>query len=282
MKRIELPPEQIELAPEEDDDDTIIGKAERIELPPERIELAPERLELPPEQIELAPERIELAPPRLELPPEQIELAPEDDELPVEQIPLEPEPEPERIELAPARLELPPEEDDDIIEPPAEPIELLPDDDEIDVLEEAERLVARSRRVSEDLFEAARWMPEYKRVLATRERSEQFKAKLLAEAERIDARIDRDGDGPRLPDEVLEVVVSRLANRIAAWEHSPERQKERQRKQVASRRRKTRGRDLRIIRAAENGDSLRTISLRFKVSKSQVARIVQRFQDEAG
>lgn len=131
---------------------------------------------------------------------------------------------------------MPPEEDDDIIEPPAEPIELLPDDDEIEllpketVLEEAERLVARSRQVSEDLFKAARDMPEYKRVLATRERNEQFKAKLLAEAKRIDARIDRDGDGPRLPDDVLEVVVSRLANRIAAWEHSPKHQKVRQRK----------------------------------------------------
>jgi DNA-binding NarL/FixJ family response regulator len=252
----------------------------------------PKRPELPPSRLELEPSRINLPPPKRADPEEQIKLLSMEEIEAEEQMELLPAEEPDEIELLPAE-EIDPEPDEiellpaEEIDPELDEIELLPaadedadqaastPDDEQNSLEEAESLVARSRKVSEALFKEARRMPEYNRVLATRKRSAQFEAKLLATAKRIDARL-----GTMLPPDALQYLVTRLANRVGSWEHSPERQKVRQRKQVAARRKKTLGRDLQIVRAIENGDSVRKVAKRFNVSKSQVNRIMQRFRND--
>lgn len=146
----------------------------------------------------------------------------------------------------------------------------LPDDVQ-KPLEEAKDLLSQARLVSDDLFEQARNMPEYRRVLATPERNAQFESKLLAEAKKIDARLGTD-----LPDNVLVEVVDRMANSIAAWEHSPERQTERQKEQAAGRRRKNRGRDLQVVRAIENGESQRRVAARYDISRGAVEHILMR------
>ena len=138
-------------------------------------------------------------------------------------------------------------------------------------LEKAESLVDRARRVSNVLFKEARRMPEYKQVLATRERCMQFEEKLLRTARMIDSRLGTD-----LPDDVLIEVVERLANRIASWEHSPERQRERQKKQVAKLWEKNRGRDLQIVRGIENGESQRRVAARLDISRGAVQRVLRR------
>ena len=50
-----------------------------------------------------------------------------------------------------------------------------------------------------------------------------------------------------------------MAKNIARYEHDPDLQKERQKKQVVKRWKKNRGRDLRIVRLAEDGVSQRAI-----------------------
>ena len=116
-------------------------------------------------------------------------------------------------------------------------------------------------------------MPEYNRVLGTRERSAQFEAKLLATAKLIDAGLGKD---TMLPPDALQLLVTRMANRIAAWEHSPKRQRERQRKQATSRQRGNRGRDLQIVRAIENGDSQRKVAKQWGISRGAVEHVLER------
>lgn len=138
-------------------------------------------------------------------------------------------------------------------------------------LEQAESLVTRARQVSEALFKEAYRMPEYKRVLATRDRCAQFEEKLLRTARLIDSRL-----GTGLPADALNKVVRRLANSVAIWDHSPPRQRVRQRKQVAKRRKKNRGRDLRIVRLHEDGWSQRRIAAEYKISRGAVRNILAR------
>ena len=164
------------------------------------------------------------------------------------------------------QLELPELDDDELA------ALLLPDGDGQTSLEEAESLVRRARQVSKALFKAAHRMPEYKRALATRERCAQFEAKLLTTARRIDAGIE----GTMLPPDVLQDVVTRLAEKVAAWEHSPDRQRQRQKKQVQGRRRKNRGRDLQIVRAVENGESQRRVAARFGITRGTVENVLRR------
>ena len=114
-------------------------------------------------------------------------------------------------------------------------------------------------------------MPEYKQVLATRERCQQFEDKLLVRAQCIDMRLNT-----RLPDDVLKDVVIRLAGRITTWDHSPTRQQGRQKLQVAKRRRRNRGRDLRIVRLHENGESQRRIAARLGISRGAVRNVLRR------
>lgn len=171
------------------------------------------------------------------------------------------------LEIAPARVK------EEEAAPEQEQPDLGLDDDGQSSLEIAESIVARARQVSDELFRQARRWPEYKRVLATRERHEQFEKKLLDTARLIDARFGKD---TMLPPDALQKVVTRLANRIAAWDHSPERQKERQRKQAAARRQSNRGRDLGIVRAAENGESQRSIAARLGISRSAVRNVLKR------
>ena len=116
-------------------------------------------------------------------------------------------------------------------------------------------------------------MPEFKQVLATRERCRQFEDKLLATAQWINSDLNMN---TKLPDDVVEDIVIRLAGRIAAWEHSPIRQRERQELQVAARRRRNRGRDLRIVRLYENGESQRRLAARFGISRSAVRNVLRR------
>ena len=138
-------------------------------------------------------------------------------------------------------------------------------------LEEAWSLIHRGRQVSDDLFEQARNMPEYRRVLATRERNAQFESKLLDKAKAINSRLGTD-----LPDNALIEMVRRMANSIAAWEHSPQRQRERQRKQVQKRRRGTLGRDLQIVRYIEDGESQRRVAARYEISRGAVENVLRR------
>ena len=138
-------------------------------------------------------------------------------------------------------------------------------------LEEAKDLLHRARLVSELLFKEARNMPEYKRVLATPVRNAQFKSKLLARAKAINSRL-RTG----LSNDALTEAVERLANRIAAWEHSPKRQQERQKKQVAARLKKTYGRDLQIVIHIENGESQRRVADRLGTTRGVVENVLRR------
>ena len=54
------------------------------------------------------------------------------------------------------------------------------------------------------------------------------------------------------------------------------RQRERQRKQAASRCRRNRGRDLQIVRLHESGESLASIAARFGMSRSGVRKVLLR------
>lgn len=137
-------------------------------------------------------------------------------------------------------------------------------------LAKAESIVERAREVSKVLFKEAKRMPEYKRVLATRERCIQFDEKLKDKAERINTRLKT-----KLPDDVLADVAIRLSSKLAMWEHSPIRQRERQKKQVAKRRRNNRGRDLRILRFHEDGLSQRRIAKEVGCSRGAVERVLR-------
>ena len=150
-------------------------------------------------------------------------------------------------------------------------VEELPPPDVQNSLEEAESLVNRSRLVSNPLFKEVRRMPEYGRVLATRERCAQFERKLLRTARMIDSRL-----GTKLPADTLDKVVERLANRFAAWEHSHDLQKGRQKKQVLKRQRHNRGRDLQIVRYIENGESQRKVADRLGTTRWVVQHVLKR------
>ena len=181
--------------------------------------------------------------------------------------PLRPLPEEDGLDLVLA-LALKPE---DIASARAPPDQELPPDAAWHSLQDAEDLVHRARMLSDAVFKAARRWPEYKRVLATRERCQQFEDTLQFEAFLIDGRLNT-----RLPNNVLDVVVVRLANRIAAWEHSPKRQRVRQKLQVTARRRRNRGRDLQIVRYYENGESQRKVAARFGISRNAVRNVLRR------
>ena len=147
-------------------------------------------------------------------------------------------------EAHPAQTEQPP------------PVEDQPPPDNVKKpLQSAKDLLARARLVSDALFEAARDMPEYRRMIATTERYEQFERKLLDRAKAINTRRETN-----LTDNELVEVVEGVAKTIARYQHDPDLQRERQKKQVARRRKKNRGRDLRIIRLAEDGVSQRAIA----------------------
>ena len=230
----------------------------------------------PPAQVKLPPD------PYLEedQPQEQIEIVPDDDYVEQEELPDDDKP--RKVGLLqfddePPKAKLQFEFDDEPANYPEQ--EELPDDPDEELpptavqnsLEEAESLVNRSRLVSNPLFKEARRMPEYGRVLATRERCAQFERKLLRTARMIDSRL-----GTKLPADTLDKVVERLANRFAAWEHSPRRQKERQRKQALKRRRHNRGRDLRIVRYIEDGEPQRKVADRLGSTRWVVQHVLQR------
>ena len=144
-------------------------------------------------------------------------------------------------------------------------------DDEQNPLEEAKNLLDRGRQVFKALFKEARNMQEYRRVLATPDRNAQFESKLLAKAKKINSRLGTD-----LPDNALNETVRRMATSIAAWEHSPKRQKERQKKQAAKRRRQNRGRDMQIVYHIGNGESQRSIAARYELSRGAVEHVLMR------
>ena len=114
-------------------------------------------------------------------------------------------------------------------------------------------------------------MPEYGRVLATPERNAQFERKLLRRARMIDSRW-----APNFLPTRWTKVVERLANRFAAWEHSPDLQKGRQKKQVLKRQRHNRGRDLQIVRYIENGESQRKVADRLGTTRWVVQHVLKR------
>ena len=144
-------------------------------------------------------------------------------------------------------------------------------DDEQNPLEEAKNLLDRGRQVFKALFKEARNMPEYRRMLATPERNAQFESKLLAKAKKINSRLGTD-----LPDNALKETVRRMATSIAAWQHSPKRQKERQKKQAAKRRRQNYGRDMQIVYHIGNGESQRCIATRYGLSRGAVEHVLMR------
>ena len=172
-----------------------------------------------------------------------------------------------------------PQEPLPLVEPstdvPQEPLPLVePSTASSDVqkpLDDATSLLARARLVSDSLFKEARNWPEFGRVLATPERNAQFESKLLARAKKIDSRL-----GTGLSHNALEEMVERLARRLAAYVHSPDRQRERQCTQARKRRRRNLGRDLQIVRYYENGESQRRIANRFDISRGAVQHVLRR------
>ena len=89
--------------------------------------------------------------------------------------------------------ELPELDDEDLPLPPLADKKQPPDDkhssDDVQrPLEEAWSLIDRGRQVFKALFKEARNMPEYRRVLATRERCMQFERGLLTKAKAINSR----------------------------------------------------------------------------------------------
>ena len=119
-----------------------------------------------------------------------------------------------------------------------------------DSLSSAEDRVKRARELSEQLFREVKRTPQYKLVLANKGRMDEFREETLKKAHFINRKLYaplRDAD--------VEDVTNRLVGRVAEWEHSPARQRARQQKQVEKRRRRTRGRDLRILRLYEEGMS---------------------------
>lgn len=138
-------------------------------------------------------------------------------------------------------------------------------------LAQAKSLVRRARKLYKALFQAAKDMPEWGRMLATCERLAQFEAKLLQSAKGLNQSLNT-----MLPDAVVQEVMHRLAETVAVWEHSPDRQRARQKKQAASRRRKNRGRDLQIVRLYESAESQRRIAARFGISRGAVEHVLLR------
>ncbi|MDD9999429.1 MAG: hypothetical protein OXQ89_16950 [Rhodospirillaceae bacterium] len=151
--------------------------------------------------------------------------------------------------------------------PPPEQAELF----DLGDLGAAERTVSQARKLHKLLFREAKRMTEYQRMLATRQRSEQFEAKLLRSARMLNSSLDSP-----LPDRMVATVAGRVAHSIAAWEHAPIRQRERQAKQAAKRRRSNRGRDAQIVYLRECGESERAIAHAFNMSKSGVRHVLQR------
>ena len=143
---------------------------------------------------------------------------------------------------------------------------------ELGELETADSITNRARALSAVLFQEARRWPEYRTVLATRWAHDTFKMRVCEAAYRINA-----GAPDPLSDGVVNSVAKRLAQRIASWEHSPERQRARQAKQAASRRRRTRGRDLQILRMHERGISNIAIATLFPpITEGAVRYILKR------
>ena len=125
--------------------------------------------------------------------------------------------------------------------------------------------------LSAQLFRETKRDVAYRRMLASAERCADFEARLLVHAKRINAGLDEP-----LPIEVLQTVILRLAGRIATWEHSPLRQRERQGKQAAARRRRNRGRDAQIAYLHWAGESLRAIARQYDMSVGGVRNVLAR------
>ena len=138
---------------------------------------------------------------------------------------------------------------------------------------EAESVVARSKELYRRVWGAAKRMPEYRTMLSTTERSDVFEQKILNEANMINMT-----SADPLPDRDVELIVGRVAMTIVQWEFSPDRQRERQRKQVASRHRANRGRDLQIVRRAE-WVSQRAVAAEFGISRGAVRKVLARREE---
>ena len=91
-----------------------------------------------------------------------------------------------------------------------------------------------------------------------------------------------DDNNRRFPDPLKRAEVRAIAYSVATWvwsrgyDHSTEKQKERQVKQAESRRKKNRARDLSIIQAAVDGESMRSLGRKYGVNVSTVLRIIAR------
>ena len=114
-------------------------------------------------------------------------------------------------------------------------------------------------------------MTEYRRMLATRERCADFELKLLDRTRMLNRRLD-----PPLPDHIVATVATRVAGRVAVFEHMPMLQRERQRKAADKRRRRNRGRDLQILRLHEYGESPAAIAAQLNMSRSGVRHVLSR------
>ena len=140
-----------------------------------------------------------------------------------------------------------------------------------DTLAAASDRVARSRDLSDRLFKEAKRMPQYQLVLANKARVAEFRKLLLRKAHFINLKLD-----PSLCAADVEDVTNNLVDRVAVWDHSPERQRSRQRKQAAARRKKNRGRDWRILRLFENGMSPARIAKEVGMKRSGVRHVLAR------
>ena len=115
----------------------------------------------------------------------------------------------------------------------------------------------------------ARRKPEYWLVLGDQSQVGRFRAKLMLQALFINHTLQ-----PPLQDADVRDVVDRLVETVAKWKHDSEHQRARQKKQAASRRKKTRGRDLQIIRHHQNGMSQRDIARKMNISRAVGRRAI--------
>ena len=143
-----------------------------------------------------------------------------------------------------------------------------PDQTEFD-LGQVENIVNRARDLYRRVWSEAKRMPEYGRRLATRERCDQFEAKLLRAAQRVNAEL-----ATPLSENIVAEVTARVARTIADWEHAPIRQRDRQSKQAASRRRGNRKRDREILDRHRRGESLAAIAREVDLTKEGVRQVL--------
>ena len=140
-----------------------------------------------------------------------------------------------------------------------------------DDLASAKDRVKRANELWTRLYREAKRMPQHGLILASKDRMGEFREDLLKKAQLINRKLD-----PPLRDADVMDVTASVVDRVAVWDHSPERQRKRQQQQAAKRRRDNRWRDSRIRRFFEDGMSPERIARKVGMSRSGVRHVLDR------